>query len=80
MLSAEGAVITTNPLPSSLVCCSTHSLAFVDHVIHRTAELGHASLTTLIQHICSKVPDRAEYRGKMATVRLYSHIILWTLH
>ena len=68
MLSEDGAVVASNPLPSSLVRSSKHALSFVDHVIHSTEGQVHGSLIKLIQHICTKIPDRAEYRNKMAVV------------
>lgn len=69
MLSEDGAVVTSNPLPSSLVHCSKHALSFVEHVVTRgEGQGGHASLVKLIQHVCTKIPDRAEYRSKMAVV------------
>lgn len=32
-------------------------------------------LKTLVQHTCTKVPDKAEYRNKMAQVRYYNSVL-----
>ncbi len=72
MLSEDGGVVTVTPLPSSLSTLSKHALSFVDHVTRSMQEQVHMPLLKLIQHICTKIPDRAEYRNKMAVVSVES--------
>ena len=36
------------------------------HVAERCAESMVLPLRTLVQHVCVKTPDRAEYRGRLA--------------
>ena len=69
MLSESGEITTTVPLPTSLVTCSRHALKFVQHVTQSFNEQTQVSLKKLIQHVCTKIPERAEYRNKMAMVR-----------
>lgn len=69
MLTDNGGVVTTSPLPSPLVTCSKHALAFVEHVTQSYCQDLYDPLKKLIQHLCTKVPDRAEYRNKVASVR-----------
>lgn len=69
MLTENGGVVTTSPLPLSLVTSSKHAFTFVDHVIQTYGRDSYDPLKKLIQHLCTKVPDRAEYRSKVALVR-----------
>lgn len=71
MLTENGAIVTTTPLPASLVASSRHALSFVCHVTQDLGKLVHTPLQTFIQHLCTKIPDRAEYRSKMAAVNEY---------
>lgn len=38
------------------------------HISEVYGEAITVPLKTLVQHLCTKVPDRAEYRSKMAAV------------
>lgn len=70
MLSEDGGVATTATLSSSLTLPSKHALTFVNHVTRSLADQVHMPLIKLIQHVCTKIPDKAEYRNKMAMVRM----------
>jgi hypothetical protein len=68
MLSEDGGVATSATIPSSLTLPSKHALAFVNHVLQSQSDQVHLPLIKLIQHVCTKIPDKAEYRNKMAVV------------
>ena len=41
---------------------------FLRHVVTRCGSSSLHPLKTLVQHICSRTPDRAEYRSRMSGV------------
>ncbi|XP_052213027.1 condensin-2 complex subunit D3-like isoform X2 [Dreissena polymorpha] len=42
------------------------AINFVGHLLKQCGDRGQASVRTLLQHMCTKVTDRAEYRTKVA--------------
>ena len=41
------------------------------HIVSCYGDKVTVPLKTLVQHTCAKVPEKAEYRSKMAQVRLH---------
>ncbi len=72
MLGENGSAVSATPLPSHLVTCSRHSLAFVEYISSKSREEFSGPLLKLLQHMCCKVPDKAEYRNRVAPVSVSS--------
>ena len=63
------------------------SLLKFSHIVDRHGDSVLTPLKALIQHICTKLPDRAEHRNRLATVvskllslfsnQLYSELLEW---
>ncbi|XP_064384274.1 condensin-2 complex subunit D3-L-like isoform X2 [Halichondria panicea] len=87
MMTREGGVTTSSPLPSHLTAASGDALTFICHLsaVYGAGVCG--PLKNLVQHICTKTPDRAEYRSKLASAvcrllglfpdRDYSQLLDW---
>ena len=65
-----------HPLYETLMYVHSYQLSalFLSHLVTACGDAVFVPLKGLVQHICTKTPDRAEYRSRMASVRAYS----WT--
>ena len=45
------------------------SVTIYSHIVSCYGDKVTIPLKTLVQHTCTKVPDKADYRSKMAQVR-----------
>lgn len=69
MVTNEGGICTSPlSLSQSFTLPSQHAVTFVKHVVTRCGSSSLHPLKTLVQHICSRTPDRAEYRSRMSGV------------
>ncbi|KAL4224772.1 Condensin-2 complex subunit D3 [Mactra antiquata] len=50
----------------SLQTSKDHAAGFIRLLMKQCGDRGHTSFRTLLQHMCTKVTDRAEYRNKVA--------------
>ena len=53
----------------SLLCC----VWYFSYVVKQGKEHAHQPVKALLQHVCFKTPDKAEYRTKLAKVSVYVH-------
>ncbi|KAL5479917.1 hypothetical protein EMCRGX_G023519 [Ephydatia muelleri] len=68
LLTSAGNVCTSSSLPALLTTICQHTLTFVCHIFEQHGEAVMGPLKTLFQHLCTKAPDKAEYRNKLASV------------
>ncbi|KAL5006443.1 hypothetical protein ScPMuIL_015249 [Solemya velum] len=65
MLVGENKV-AAQTIPNSLSSVRDHAVKFVCYLMEKCGERAHPSVRTLLQHMCTKVPDRTEYRAKVS--------------
>lgn len=53
----------------SLLSIKVCLITIYSHIVNCYGDKVMVPLKTLVQHTCTKVPDKAEYRNKMAQVR-----------
>ncbi|XP_066945116.1 condensin-2 complex subunit D3-L-like [Macrobrachium rosenbergii] len=73
--------------PRALGVIRDHSQIFVKYILTQVKEEAHEGVYILIQHICIRVPDRAEFRQKTAQsvveilrylpIQLYTRLVKW---
>ncbi|XP_068212187.1 condensin-2 complex subunit D3-L [Palaemon carinicauda] len=73
--------------PRALGVIRDHSQIFVKYILTQVKDEAHEGVYILIQHICIRVPDRAEFRQKTAQsvveilrylpVQLYTRLVKW---
>ncbi|XP_068227070.1 condensin-2 complex subunit D3-L-like [Palaemon carinicauda] len=73
--------------PRSLGVIRDHSQIFVKYLLTQVKEDAYEGVYILIQHICIRVPDKAEYRQKTAQsvveilrylpIQLYTRLVKW---
>ncbi|XP_013421009.1 condensin-2 complex subunit D3-like [Lingula anatina] len=66
MLIGDGKGVAAQAIPRDIQTIKDNALAFVCHLLRTKPEAAAASARILLQHMCTKVPDRAEYRAKVA--------------
>ncbi|XP_064635825.1 condensin-2 complex subunit D3-L-like [Lineus longissimus] len=68
MLVGDNKGVAAQTIPRAVVVIKDHALAYVCHLIQRFGEAAHTPARTLVQHLCIKVPDKADYRSRVALV------------
>ncbi|XP_064083333.1 LOW QUALITY PROTEIN: condensin-2 complex subunit D3-L-like [Macrobrachium nipponense] len=73
--------------PRALGVIRDHSQIFVKYILTQVKEEAYEGVYILIQHICIRVPDRAEFRQKTAQsvveilrylpIQLYTRLVKW---
>lgn len=68
-------------------CGSSKVYCFLPSYLLKTEERSVNTVKTLLQHMCTKVPDKSEYRGKVAQSIVtilqelpntaYGHMVEW---
>ncbi|KAK3583282.1 hypothetical protein CHS0354_011171 [Potamilus streckersoni] len=53
-------------IPRQMITARDHAIKFVCCLLREGGDKACASVRTLLQHMCTKVPDKAEYRIKVA--------------
>lgn len=84
LMTARG---TSDLSPRSLGIIRDHSQIFVKYLLTQVREDAHEGVYILIQHLCIRVPDRAEFRQKTAQsvveilrylpVKVYIRLMKW---
>ncbi|XP_074660427.1 condensin-2 complex subunit D3-L-like [Tubulanus polymorphus] len=71
MISSDGK-LCTSAIPSPVLAIRDQTLAFITFLLdnHKASANIHTSSRALIQHLCVKVPDKIEYRTKVAQIIL----------
>ncbi|CAG2210196.1 NCAPD3 [Mytilus edulis] len=64
MLIGDNKVATAS-VPKHIQVTRDHAMYFISSLL-KTEERSVNTVKTLLQHMCTKVPDKAEYRGKVA--------------
>jgi condensin-2 complex subunit D3 len=71
VMLVDGNKVWASPtLPAQLQQGREHAMAFVRYLLKEVGEGCLASVKILLQHVCMKVPDKAEYRNKAAQVQM----------
>ncbi|KAG1703671.1 Condensin-2 complex subunit D3 [Nymphon striatum] len=68
MTGGSSGVVMSNAIPRSVIVMKDRTVSFIFSVIERADNCGQEALKILIQHICTKVTDKSEYRTKVAQV------------
>ncbi|NXY46534.1 CNDD3 protein, partial [Ceuthmochares aereus] len=74
--SGVGSRCTVLPITSSVISARNRAIKFISSVVDELKEVVFPVLRTLLQHICTKVPDKADYRtyAAQALVNLLSKL------
>ncbi|NWH72720.1 CNDD3 protein, partial [Piaya cayana] len=74
--SGMGSRCTVLPITSAVISARTRAIKFISSVVDELKEVVFPVLRTLLQHICTKVPDKADYRtyAAQALVNLLSKL------
>ncbi|XP_071957014.1 condensin-2 complex subunit D3-L-like, partial [Antedon mediterranea] len=66
MLIGENEGVSASSIPKDIQNIKDNAVAYVCYLIKHLGELSHVSVRVLLQHLCVKVPDRSEYRPRIA--------------
>ncbi|KAJ8050994.1 Condensin-2 complex subunit D3 [Holothuria leucospilota] len=67
MLMGDNEGVAANAIPQLILKIKDTALQFVCHMIGHMGEKSYASVRVLLQHMCVKVPDKAEYRALVSS-------------
>ncbi|XP_069133274.1 condensin-2 complex subunit D3-L-like [Argopecten irradians] len=66
MLIGENKGVAATTIPKPVQVAADQAVSFICHMVKQCGERVYTSLRTLIQHMCTKVPDKTEYRSRVA--------------
>ncbi|XP_041367044.1 condensin-2 complex subunit D3-like [Gigantopelta aegis] len=66
MLIGSNKAIAAQTIPRPVLTARDNAVEFVKYLLKKGGDRIYPAVRTLIQHVCTKVPDRAEYRTKVA--------------
>ncbi|XP_069732475.1 condensin-2 complex subunit D3 [Phaenicophaeus curvirostris] len=74
--SGMGSRCTILPITSAVISARNRAIKFISSIVDELKEVVFPVLRTLLQHICTKVPDKADYRiyAAQALVNLLSKL------
>ncbi|NWS73086.1 CNDD3 protein, partial [Crotophaga sulcirostris] len=74
--SGMGSRCAVLPITSAVISARNHAIKFISSVVDELKEVVFPVLRILLQHICTKVPDKADYRtyAAQALVNLLSKL------
>ncbi|XP_033751450.1 LOW QUALITY PROTEIN: condensin-2 complex subunit D3-like [Pecten maximus] len=65
MLIGENKAVAATAIPKPVQVTANHATSFICHMMKQCGDRVHSSVRTLIQHMCTKVPDKVEYRSRV---------------
>ncbi|OWF35473.1 condensin-2 complex subunit D3-like isoform X2 [Mizuhopecten yessoensis] len=65
MLIGDNKAVAATTIPKPVQVACEQATSFICHMMKQCGDRVHPSVRTLLQHMCTKVPDKTEYRSRV---------------